>query len=117
VIKTPVSIYSARNSNYTNYFSEAVLEMESVWICVNVDRQRLLLLKAYKDALSFANIVDQPPTSKFGLEDEPGSNLDDLEAYRSVIANGEQVPGSNPLLSYNNNSIVEELFFFLSFSY
>ncbi len=81
VIRTPVSIYNTCNSNYTNYCLEAELEIESVWKRVNVDRRRLLLLKAYKDALSYANIVDQPPTSEFELEDEPGSNLDDLEAY------------------------------------
>jgi hypothetical protein len=65
-------------------------------------------LKAYEDTLSYANIVNQPPTSEFELENEPGSNLDDLEAYRSVYVNGERVLRSNQLLSYNNNSVVEE---------
>ncbi len=55
--------------------------MESVWSRVNEERHELLLLKAYQDALSFPNIADQPPVAEFELEDEPGSNLDDLEGY------------------------------------
>jgi hypothetical protein len=45
---------------------------------VNDERHEFLLLKAYKDAVTFASRADQPPVAEFELEDEPGSNLDDL---------------------------------------
>jgi hypothetical protein len=72
---------------------------------VNEERRELLLLKAYKDALSFANIANQPPVAEFELEDEPGSNLDDLEVYRSARASGgtERWPDA-----INNSSVIEE---------
>jgi hypothetical protein len=66
------------------------------------------LSKAYKDTLSYLNIVDHTPTSEFGLEDELCSDLDDLEAYRSVIAKGERVLGSYPPLLYDTNSVNKE---------
>jgi hypothetical protein len=53
---------------------------------VNEECHELLLLKAYKDDLSFASIAGQPPVAKFELKDEPGSNLDDLQGYKSVLA-------------------------------
>jgi hypothetical protein len=59
--------------------------MEGVWNWVNQEWRELLLLKAYKDALSYATIINQLPVSEFELEDKLGSNLDDLEGYRSVI--------------------------------
>jgi hypothetical protein len=47
--------------------------MEGVWNWVNVKSCELLLMKAYKDALSYADIVAQQPVAEFDLEDEPGS--------------------------------------------
>ncbi len=91
----------------TNCFSDAVLDMETVWNPVNEERCLLLLLKANKDALSHANIVDLLPTPEFELEDKPGNNLDDLQACRSVLSNGERALKYFPLISDNNNSIIE----------
>jgi hypothetical protein len=75
---------------------------------VNNERCKLLLLKAYKDALSFAIIADQLPVTEFELEDKPGSNLDDLQGYRSVLARGgkEAGPDATPLVS--NSPIIKE---------
>jgi hypothetical protein len=81
-------LFNIRLFKEADFFKEALLEVESVWNRVNQKRRELLLLNAYKDALSFANIVDQPPLDEFGLEDEPGSNVDDLQGYRSVLAGG-----------------------------
>ncbi len=82
--------------------------MESVWNRVNEERRELLLLKAYKDALSFANIADQPPVAEFELEDEPGSNLDDLQGYRSVMASSGKETGHDAIPSVNNSSVINE---------
>jgi hypothetical protein len=75
---------------------------------VNDERRELLLLKAYKDALSFANIADQPPVAEFELEDEPGSNLDDLQGYRSVLASRGKETGPDAIPFVNNSSVVDE---------
>ncbi len=72
------------------------------------ERCELLLLKAYKDALSFANIADQPPVAEFELEDEPSSNLDDLQGYRSVLASGRKETGPDAIHSVNNSSVIDE---------
>jgi hypothetical protein len=69
--------------------------MGGVWKRVNQERRELLVLKAYKDAFSYANIVDQPTVSEFELEDELGSNLDDSEGYRSVLVGGERATESD----------------------
>jgi hypothetical protein len=82
--------------------------MESVWNRVNNERRELLLLKAYKDALSFANIADQPPVAEFELEDEPGSNLDDLQGYRSVLAGGGEEAGLDTTPLVNNSPVIDE---------
>ncbi len=82
--------------------------MESVWNQVNNERRKPLLLKAYKDALSFANIANQPPISMFELEDELSSNLDDLQGYRSVLAGGGEDVRGNTTLLVNNSPIIDE---------
>ncbi len=82
--------------------------MESVWNRVNNERRELLLLKAYKDVLSFANIADQPPVAEFELEDEPGSNLDDLQGYRLVQAGGGEEAGLDTTHLVNNSPVIDE---------
>ncbi len=82
--------------------------MESVWNRVNNERRELLLLKAYKDALSFANISDQPPVAEFELEDEPGNNLDDLQGYRSVLAGRREEAGLDTTPLVNNSPVIDE---------
>jgi hypothetical protein len=90
------------------YFKKALLEIESVWNCVNNERRELLLLKGYKDALSFANIVDQLLVTEFQLEDESGSNVDDLQGYMLVLACGERDSRSDFTGSVNQNSLNRE---------
>ncbi len=75
---------------------------------MNNERRKLLLLKAYKDALSFANIADQLPVAVFELEDEPGSNLDDLQGYGLVLAGGEKEVRGNATLLVNNSPVIDE---------
>jgi hypothetical protein len=65
-----------------------LLEREAVWNRVIDQHHELLLLKAYKDTLCHANIVDQPLVAKFELENKPGSNLGGLEAYKLILAAG-----------------------------
>ncbi len=75
---------------------------------MNEERRELLLLKAYKDALSFANVADQPPVAEYELEDEPGSNLDDLQGYRLLLAGGGNETGPDAIPSVNNSSVTDE---------
>ncbi len=82
--------------------------MESVWNWVNNEHRELLLLKAYKDALSFASIADQPPVAVFEFEDEPGSNLDDLQGCRSVLASEKEEVRGNATLLVNNSPVMDE---------
>jgi hypothetical protein len=82
--------------------------MKSVWNRVNDERREHLLPKAYKNALSFANIADQPPVAEFELEDEPGSNLDDLQGYRKVLASGGKETGPDAISFVNNSSVIDE---------
>ncbi len=81
--------------------------MEAVWDRVNDQRRELLLLKAYKDVLSHANILDQLPVAEFELEDEPGSSLEGLKAYRLILAAGENLQEIDLHVSHNNNSVIE----------
>jgi hypothetical protein len=82
--------------------------MEAVWNRVNDQRCELLLLKAYEDVLSYANIVDQPPVAECELEDEPESSLEGLEAYRLMLVAGERVQETDSHASHNNNSVIIE---------
>ncbi len=80
----------------------------SVWDCVNDERCELLLLRAYKDALLYANITDQPPVAKFQLEDEPSYNLDYLQGNRSLLAGGEREVEHDAIASLINNPAIKE---------
>ncbi len=75
---------------------------------MNVEQQGLLLVKEYKCILSNANNVDQPSAAESKLKDKPSSNLDDLNTYRSVLANEKIVSGLNLSTYYNDNLRVEE---------
>ncbi len=97
----------------TDSFLEALLEMETIWNWMNDRHCVLLILKAYKDALCYANIVDQPPVAEYELEDEPGSSLEGLEAYRLNLVAGERVQETDSHASDNNNSVIEEYFYFM----
>jgi hypothetical protein len=44
---------------------------------------------------------------EFELEDEPGSSLAGLEAYRLVLAAGERVHETGSHISHNNNTVIE----------
>jgi hypothetical protein len=82
--------------------------MKAVWDRVNDQRRELLILQAYKDALSHATILDKPSVSEFELEDEPGGSLKGLEAYWLILAARERVQETDSHVSHNNNSVIEE---------
>jgi hypothetical protein len=63
--------------------------MDSAWNVIGKNCRELLLCKVYTDALAQANVIDQPLAAAFDLDDEPGDNVDDLQAYRSVNASEE----------------------------
>jgi hypothetical protein len=50
---------------------------------VNAQRRVLILCKVYCDALTHANLADNPAEIELDLQDEAGENLDDLRAYMS----------------------------------
>ncbi len=75
---------------------------------INQERRELLLLNAYKNALSYANIVDQPPVSEFEFEDKLGSNVDDLEGYTSVLVDGKRATKSDQPISHNSSPVIAE---------
>ncbi len=65
-------------------------------------------MKAYNNTLLYANILHQPPVVQLELEDEPGSNLDDLEGYRLVLDSGGRATESDQPITYNHGLVIEE---------